>query len=248
MGQVMAHVHLQLVKDSRGNPIEEPMDIDVFSFHGKSGEAQKDLPVKIAQAEYVANAIGEVKRLRERTHIFCPCDFNSHIANNPENPRKDTYSRFAAQLRKHNVDMESAYFNVFGKHTAWTCVKTREWPNHSTKDPNQINKIGTTSNCIDYVGHCVNSVVAAVSNLVVRGLPVADYWKTFPSIHAPSDHGKPLVVKFFLKGDVERDLVGENQTEENHKLRLRIEAVKMKMDKVNTTAGAKDVEIKVGSL
>merc|ERR1712096_443214 len=243
--QVMAHVHLQLVKDSKGNPIEEPMDIDVFSFHGKSGEAQKDLPVKIAQAEYVANAIGEVKRLRERTHIFCPCDFNSHIANNPENPKNDTYSRFAAQLRKHNVNMVSAYFDVFGKHTAWTCVKTREWPNHSTKEPNQINKIGTTSNCIDYVGHCVNSVVAAVSNLVVRGLPVTDYWKTFPSIHAPSDHGKPLVVKFLLKGGVERNLETRSNSTEANRNRQKIEDEKKKMDEVKTKAGEKDVEIKV---
>merc|ERR1712096_185657 len=276
--QIMAHAHLQMVKDREGNPMPA-MDIDVFSFHGKSGEADKDIPVKIAQAEYVANAIGDVKKLREQTHIFCPCDFNSHIPNNvpacrrckgqhvlenggqcqlcklPEELRQlrspgrdyryDTYSRFEARLINNGVTMNSAYKTVFDQHTAWTCVKTREWPNHSTKDPNQIDKIGTTSNCIDYVGHCDNSVVAAVSNLVVRGLPVADYWKTFPSIHAPSDHGKPLVVKFFLKGDVERDLVGENQTEENHKLRLRIEAVKMKMDKVNTTAGAKDVEIKV---
>jgi len=54
---------------------------------------------------------------------------------------------------------------------------------------------------IDLLAHCDNSVTVSVSDLVVHGLQPEDYYKTFPSIHAPSDHGRPLVSEFILTGD-----------------------------------------------
>merc|ERR1712202_122636 len=179
-------------------------------------------PVKVAQAKFVANEIARVKALRPDTHIFCPCDFNTHIrnedelseaeTNRPDALKQDSYTQFRNHLeaacvevvdgkRRVPVSMTRAYKDVLGRHPDWTCVKTREWPDHKDRNPNQPSKIGTTSNGIDYVGHCTNSVTLAISNLTVPGLPTEDYWKSFPSAHSFSDHGVPLVVKFALTGE-----------------------------------------------
>jgi hypothetical protein len=198
--QIMVHAHLQLVKDNKNVPMA-PVNIDIFTFHGKSGDAASQIPVKIAQAKYAAEEIAKVKALRQDTHLFFPCDFNTHITNNVTNADKDTYTQFMKHLteREVPVKMTSAYKDVLGQHPEWTCVKTRGWPDHQAKMPNQPNKIGTTSNSIDYLGHCDNSVTISVSNLLVQELDKDKYPVTFPSIHAFSDHGVPLVADFLLK-------------------------------------------------
>merc|ERR1712096_216862 len=229
--QIMTSAHLQMVKTRQGEDMLEPVDIDIFSFHGKSGDRAKDTPIKKMQAKFCANEIAKVKKLRPNTHVFFPCDFNTHISNTvPEGKEKDdTYTQFLAHLMlQGRVNMESAYKDVLGEHPQFTCVKTREWTDYRGGTPNQGNKIGTTSNGIDYVGHCNNSMTLAVSNLLAANIDPEDYWRCFPSEYAFSDHGVPLVADFALS---------EPKT-------LEIKSTLEKMSNVKNAAQKMDVKIR----
>jgi len=198
----MVSVHLQMIQDRDGTKMPN-VDMDVFTFHNKSGSKKKDIPVKLGQAYFVAREIAKVKQLRQHTHVFTPCDFNSHMTDDSD----DIWAQFAVKpnddidigySRAQFVRLFSAYKDIFNMHPLFTCIKTRHWTDYKKGNPNQPDKCGTTSNSIDSIGHCVNSIVLQVSDLMCPSLDDKDYWKTFPSASSFSDHGVPLVAEFAL--------------------------------------------------
>jgi hypothetical protein len=209
--QMMVHAKLKLTMLGG-----TPEIIDVFASHNKSGEDPKDFPKKIAQARFLAIEVKKVKKENNDTHVFVCSDFNTDVKNDADivNKDYDTHSQFEKKL---GGILKSSYKDVYGEHLPWTCVKTRDWMHHVKKEPNQPEKLGATSADIDIIEHCDKSVVLSVSNLLTTDMDIGDYYKSFPSKHAFSDHGKPLLCEFALSPGVkpnDEEKVSEETSEE----------------------------------
>merc|ERR1712096_320338 len=219
-----------------------------------SGSKKKDIPVKLGQAYFVAREIAKVKQLRQHTHVFTPCDFNSHMTDDSD----DIWAQFAVKpnddidigySRAQFVRLFSAYKDIFNMHPLFTCIKTRHWTDYKKGNPNQPDKCGTTSNSIDSIGHCVNSIVLQVSDLMCPSLDDKDYWKTFPSASSFSDHGVPLVAEFALTrpGEFAQSRFASNmlmKATENPELRARVDERKRRMEEVKALAIKMDCSIR----